>query len=159
MLRRVWRRNYIVLCAICVHVDWGICLIVSEAPLRTTPMAHCPIRNHIAAGIVYLLIGFMAWLAFWSRRIDEAQMRLGKLSIPVGLWLTIPQQAALMLSAFTAIRAMIVGAYPDGYVPDGGFWFIQPDQAWTAISMGAHTFGVIDWYGASVSDPLDKRKT
>ena len=51
----------------------------------------------------------------------------------------IPQQILMMLKLMAISMVIMHGAYPDGYVPKGGSWFILTDQIWTLILAIAHT--------------------
>lgn len=137
MIKRAWRHNWIAIAAAVVHGIWGIMLMVSDAPLHTTPLGHFPIKNHYVAGCVYFSASVLACVPILRRSLDTQF---------TGLACTIPQQFLLMVSAWTAIASVVQGKYPDGYVPVGGWGFILADQLWAISGTVFHTIALIDWY-------------
>lgn len=135
---RRWRRNWMVLTALVVHAIWGIILLLSDAPLHTTPLADFPIKHHYVAGVFYLVACAMAVVPVFWKKYEHGML---------GLFLTLPQQFLLMLSALTGVMCGFRGSYPDGYVPAySAAAFIWVDQAWAIIGMFAHTASLVDWY-------------
>jgi hypothetical protein len=57
----------------------------------------------------------------------------------VHVWLFIPQEALLLLQLYSISMALIMGAYPDGYIPPEGAWFILTDQIWAFIFAVSHS--------------------
>ena len=139
-----WRFNWAVVAAIVVHLTWGVLLIYSEQPLNCTPMADSPFReNRFIASAVYLGAAATALLPFVLKGWDY-KFR--------GLACCLPQQALMMLSATTAIKCVVRGAYADG-VPRP--WeFIAADQAWTIVGMLLHTVALLDWFVSSPRETL-----
>ena len=41
-----------------------------------------------------------------------------------------PQQFLLLLHFASATTTVLIGQYPDGYIPEGGMYFIFVDQIW-----------------------------
>jgi len=139
-MKRSWKRNWIVLAAIIVHGIWGLVLLVSKAPMHTTPLGaihRMPILQHqLAAATLYLSASVIAAVPVVCRKLNTAF---------VGLLCSGPQQFLLMVSFFTGCWCIIIGAYPDGYVPDkhgSPRLFIFVDQLWPMVGMWCHTFSI-----------------
>ena len=54
-------------------------------------------------------------------------------------WLTAPQFFFFLAAALGVLAATVSGHYPDGYVPEGGSWFILVDQLPTLGIAFGHT--------------------
>jgi len=145
MLKRSWKRNWIVLIAVAVHLTWAVLLLSSPAPLATTPLADFPSNNQYVAALSYLVAALLALVPCIWTRFDTCF---------AGFALTIPQQLLLLGSAWTGILCGVNGQYPDGYVPDGGTVFIWADQAWAIVGGTLHTGSLIDWYFISPNQRL-----
>lgn len=61
----------------------------------------------------------------------------------------IPQQILMGLQLISISIVLANGAYPDGYVPVGGAWFILKDQIWAWVLAIAHTFWFISMFNKS----------
>ena len=148
-MTRYWRRNWVVLIVAGFHFAWGAILPFDPAPLRTTPMAHFPIQVPWVAGFAYLGISVLAIFPHLeiSGRLSRSGQRLD--TCYKGLLFTLPQMFLLMLSFFTAMRAILEGAYPDGYIPDkygSPHLFILVDQLPYMSLAAGHVFTLLDWY-------------
>jgi hypothetical protein len=66
--------------------------------------------------------------------------------------LFLPQQVLLLATIWTITIALIEGKYPDGYIPQGGAWFILTDQIWTWLMAVSHSIWLAAFlYGGTVS--------
>ena len=140
--RRIWRRNYLVLCGIAVHLGWAFLLLISAEPLHTTPMAATPFRhNQYVGAAIYAFAAGCAVVPFIWDWIDASWL---------GLYCCLPQQFLLMYSAGSASLCVLRGMYADG-VPRP--WeFILADQLWVILSMLLHSASLVDWYWFSRRD-------
>jgi hypothetical protein len=57
----------------------------------------------------------------------------------VHVWLFVPQEVLLLLQLYSISMALHMGAYPDGYTPPDGAWFILTDQIWAFILAISHS--------------------
>lgn len=124
-------RNWMVIYAVTLHLAWAGILLRSAEPLKTTPMGHFPFESQHAAAIWYAFVAAMAISTHWASR------SLTKLA------LLLPQQAALMLSAFTALECVLRGQYFDGVPRPTAF--ILADQLPSLLAMLLHTAAIVDW--------------
>ena len=154
MLRRVWKRNWVVVGSAMVHFAYACMYLRSNSPGHTTPLGHWPIHGGIAAAwFFFVAVAAMvphSALATKLIRLVWPKLR-GQLDDSMaGLFFCVPQQAMLMLSLFTGIVATYMGQYPDGYVPDSKgdnpHDFIFSDQVGNMAWAVVHTMSLIDWY-------------
>lgn len=129
-----------------VHYIWAACCTHSAEPLKTTPLAHFPVTNHIAVAVILYAVATLALLPLLFKRLDNTMFSHSgwRRFLSWGLIFTAPQQIFLMIPAGTSIYAVIQGKYPDGTIR--AWDFILPDQSWEIVSMFAHSFAVWDWY-------------
>lgn len=64
----------------------------------------------------------------------------------------IPQQLLLILQIWSISVSLVTGVYPDGYIPQGGPWFILTDQIWAWMLTVSHSA----WLAAYVYQGLRK---
>jgi hypothetical protein len=131
---RVWRRNWMMIYALVLHGVWGLQLMFSEAPLRTTALGDFPIRNPYLAGLALLAVTGMAWVGV--HRASDLSLR--------GFALVLPQQFLLMMSSFTAMTCVAHGSYWDGTVVPRAHLFA--DQLPSILAMLLHTGALVDWF-------------
>jgi hypothetical protein len=115
----------------------GIAVMVNPAALSVTPLATLV---HISEYLSYSKTGlvgpvmFMAGImAVLGGSLDLAFPR------PVHMALFFPQQLLLLLQLYSITVALITGVYPDGYIPQGGAFFILSDQIWAFILACTHS--------------------
>lgn len=125
------------------HVVSGLAVLVTPVAVSVTPLAAFHWMMHffgapqLMAGGILLAAGFMAVLG--------ANQGVGA-SRNSRAVLFLPQQILLMCQLITIAWALLVGEYPDGYVPRGGAWFILADQIWAWILAVSHSI----WLAAFV---------
>lgn len=119
------------------HIASGIAAFADPAVVNTTPLS------------ALHTIGI--WLGS-ERALFSASLLLGagtmavigsvpKFLLPryiIGL-LFFPQEILLLLQIGSITKALIFGVYPDGYVPQGGAWFVLADQIWAWILAVSHS--------------------
>lgn len=119
------------------HIVCGIAVIVSPEALNVTPLATLV---HIAEHLNYIKGGFVGAVMFMA---GVMAVMGGSLHLafprPVHMALFFPQQLLLLLQLYSITVALITGVYPDGYIPQGGAFFILSDQIWAFILACTHS--------------------
>jgi hypothetical protein len=132
------------------HIISGIAVMVTPEVLSVTPLASLV---HLADWLEYTKGGFVAAVLLGTgiMAVIGAQLNLA-LPRKVHALLFLPQQVLLLLAVWTITIALIEGQYPDGYIPQGGAWFILTDQIWTWLLATSHTIWLTAFlYGGTVS--------
>jgi len=138
-MKRVWRRNWIVISASAVHLIWAVLLLVTDSPLSSIPLAFCPVKNQYWAAALYGLTAMLALLPSIRDRWDTPR---------VGVLCAAPQQMLITLSACSGIYYALQQRYVMGSLPTDGF-LIGSGQAWEVVTCVTHTASIIDWYWGS----------
>ncbi|HUK49762.1 MAG TPA: hypothetical protein VLV18_01905 [Terriglobales bacterium] len=128
--------NWIIGYAIALHLFWGIFILLSDAPLFTTPI-HTVAEiveivsgtNRYAVSAVFLIAAILSYVGLRSKRNLT------------GVLLMMPQQSLLVLTAIGGILAAINGHYADG-VPRPSM-FILADQFPPVLIAAAHTLAIV----------------
>lgn len=128
---------------VALHAWWGVILLYDPAASGVTAIAEMTrlTRTTTAAGIVYLGVSAMA-------TIGLLRVRPGSTA---GLLELLPQQGALLISAFGACQATIASRFADGVVRSWAF--IAADQAPAVLIAIAHTAALIGVFAAGRSQP------
>jgi hypothetical protein len=132
------------------HIVSGVAVLVTVDALSVTPLASLV---HLAAYLNYTKGGFVAAVLIGTGVMAVIGSQLN-LALPrhVHALMFLPQQVLLMLTIWTITIALIEGKYPDGYVPQGGAWFILTDQIWTWLLAMSHSIWLTAFlYGGTVS--------
>jgi hypothetical protein len=121
------------------HVIGGVAVIAAPEAAKVSGMAG-PMMTGIGPYPLAIILVVVGVLAIWSR--------VSTLSPKAKLALTIPQQAVLLIQLYGVIVAILMGGYPDGYIPVPGnwwasAWFIAGDQAALIAMCFSHTFEVV----------------
>ena len=136
-MMRIWRTNWLVVMGIALHLSWGVILLFSDAPLKTTPLGAFFLRDHYAAAVWFLSIAAVAAV---GHRIRSGGSRASMMLPAV---LLAPQQFSLMASAGTAVWCVVQGHYFD--MEPRPRMFILSDQLVIILTMICHTAALIDW--------------
>jgi hypothetical protein len=118
------------------HILSGIAIIVTPQALGVTPLAGL---DHFADYMGYTKGGFVAATLIAAGLMATVGANLRALPKGWHAALFIPQQVLLMLSLWTITVALLEGKYPDGYIPQGGAFFIMADQVWTFLLAASHS--------------------
>jgi hypothetical protein len=118
------------------HILSGIAVLVTPLALSVTPLAGL---DHFADYMGYTKGGFVA-----ATLIGAGLMAVvgSNIRYMPRLWhsvLFFPQQALLILQIYTITIALIEGKFPDGYIPQGGAFFIMADQIWAFLLAASHS--------------------
>jgi hypothetical protein len=107
-----------------------------ESVLKTTPLylLGSIVPNPTAAAIVLIATAALAIIPYLLREPRRKWFML----------LILPQQCLLLMHFVSAVIAIMVGHYHDGYVPDGGSAFIFADQIWLLMVVIVHTLEYIE---------------
>lgn len=120
------------------HLISGLATFVQPAVLHTTPLAalHRIVgSDDVVVALSLIFAGLLAILAS-NRSIGMPPL--------VRALLFLPQEALMLLQILSITMALVMGKYPDGYVPVGGAWFILTDQVWAWVLAVSHSL----WLGA-----------
>jgi hypothetical protein len=134
------RTRWILWYGVAVHSLWGGLLLMSPEPAHTTPLGvfdGVP-RGFVAAG---MLVAVGAAVA-------------GLLQRTPGMWslgLLLPQQALLLLTAWSAASAVLAAAYADGVTRSRAF--IAADQMPIVLLVAVHTFALIEMHWRTAPHP------
>jgi hypothetical protein len=118
-----------------VHLTAGIGVIVQPSALTVTAFAQLRALDTYfgagapLAGVVMIVAGCLAMAGCTSAPLQRSLVAI----------LFLPQQILLLLQLVSISEALLRGAYPDGYVPVGGGWFILADQSWAWVLAISHT--------------------
>lgn len=121
-----------------LHLVWGLMLMASPTVLGVTAVNSIlsfGIINANTAGAFYILVALMALIGLNSTRKRD-------------IILLIPQSLLLLLSAYGAINAMILGQFADGVVRP--FQFLIADQSPAVITAILHMVAVVAMYREKV---------
>ena len=148
-LVRVWEWFFGPLCpgsmtialAICKHVVQAIVCLGPPGGLGSIPLhamlsvipSFLPLDRRYVLSLGLIAAVAMASVAMRARSLKHTTVCL--LLLPQQLWLSIAWTAAL--------AAAIAGHYADGYIPDGGGWFITGDQITLLLLLPFYTVAVI----------------
>ncbi len=140
---RHWRISYLILAISSVHIAWSAILLFSAAPLNTTSMGGVPWNfNRFFASGFYFTIASLAMVGMLSHYISRKAW---------SVLFIIPQQAALIYSAYTVAERVNLSMYYDGVLRP--MEFILADQIYVFIFAILHSFCLIDWHFFSASPP------
>lgn len=123
--------SMMVLCAVSIHISWGIVLAFDASTLDGTAV-HAIYRffpSREAVALICVLVAMLALLGISSR------------SSKLVIWLLIPQQIILTFSAAGAIEAIYLGQYADGVLRPIGFIF--GDQIASLWMAWWHTMAIV----------------
>jgi hypothetical protein len=127
-------KDYVVLLASIMHLTWGLLVLIEPTIQSITGISGIKIGNPVLSGCVLIFAGAIAPLGIYTNTFFSSL-------------LLIPQQILLIVSSVSAIESMILGIYPDGYVPEiSPNLFIIADQSpivWLAILHFSSLFGDI----------------
>ena len=123
----------ILLCAILLHLLWGLALLVAPTQLMTTPLAYF-IRGFGQQRAGTLLLAVAA-LGLWG------VYRPGWQGLFLGSW----QNITLWVSASSGIISIIRGHYADGVIRSA--WFISSDQLPIILFALLHTCALALYHG------------
>ena len=117
------------------HLVSGILVFVHPTAALATPTAMLTaIANSLdmfgtgAIGLVLIVAGAMAIIGSTFSFARHVHVTL-----------FVPQEILLLLQLYSISVSLIVGQYPDGYVPPDGAWFILTDQIWAFILAVSHS--------------------
>ena len=122
------RLKLIIQLAIILHVAWGVQLLFDRAPAETTPVFHlaAAFGGHTKClGLCLIIVGAFAeagCCGWHPKRIGWWTMRVWLQKVGPVVYI-IPQQIAVILSAFGCYWAVHEGHYPDGTV-------VSPQHIW-----------------------------
>ena len=123
----------IILYCIFLHILWGVLLVVDYTSGNITTLYD--LTHLFGHALPYILIGVASLAAY-------------PLFFSMGLvWsiiMIIPQQLILMISAMTAINAMICGCFADGVIRS--HLFLVSDQGTFVLAAIFHTLALIGSY-------------
>jgi hypothetical protein len=119
------------------HIVSGVAVLVTVDALSVTPLASLV---HLADLLGYTQGRFVSavLVATGVMAVVGSQLNVA-LPRRVHALMFLPQQVLLMLTIWTITLALIEGKYPDGYIPQGGAWFILTDQIWTWLLAVSHS--------------------
>lgn len=127
---------------VAVHILWGWLLLVSQAPVHTTPLG--------------LFAGAPRWLVAPLMLAAAASAVAGLMQHAPGLrslCLLLPQQGLLLLTAWSASGAVLASAYADGVLRSRAF--IAADQMPIVLVVVVHSAALIEMHWRTV----DQRRT
>jgi hypothetical protein len=119
------------------HALSGVAIFAGAASvLKTTPLylLGSIVPNPTAAAIVLIATAALAIIPYLLREPRRRWFML----------LILPQQCLLLMHFVSAVIAIMVGHYHDGYVPSGGSAFIFADQIWLLMVVIVHTLEYIE---------------
>lgn len=116
------------------HTVTGMVIIIAgvNALLYTTPLSTISLVFEYDAPTISGALIFAGTLAI----VPFFLPNMGKMLI---VSLLMPQQVLLVMHLISIIMAIMLGHYPDGYVPKSGGWFISVDQIWLTSIVVWHT--------------------
>lgn len=132
--RRRALTNWIIWYSIAIHLLWGCALLADPAAYGVTAIHGMfqIVGSAPRAAFVYLVVGCLAGWGLWRARLGQAR----------GLIAILPQQAVLMISAFSAGEAVWNSQYADGEVRAQAF--IAADQLPAVILAVAPTIALVN---------------
>ena len=126
--------------AIIIHWIWGCMLLSSPSPLGITAISAVSkfgLVNPSQAALLYFIVSFLAMVGLMAPKWS-------------GLVFLIPQQVVLIVSAWGAINAMVLGQFADGVIRP--IPFLVADQAPAVVS-------AVLYLVALIASFLDKQRT
>ena len=130
------------------HFISGIAVLASPDAINVTPLAalhHLSLWLGYTSGFVAAVLLLAGFMAIVGSRLQAAPKSVHGI-------LFIPQQVLLLLQIYTITVALITGVYPDGYIPQGGAWFILSDQIWAWVLAVSHSIWLAAFlYGGRIS--------
>jgi hypothetical protein len=120
----------IMLCyCIALHMSWSVILILDPAAIGATALSVFPylFRGPDATSAILLFVGLLAAVTVLLR-------------FPGRAWLLLPQQVILLVSAYTATAAAVLGQYADGVPRPAAF--ILADQLHSILAAGGHAVAI-----------------
>jgi hypothetical protein len=118
------------------HIACGFGVLNSPAALQVTALASL----HYISSYLSLSSTVIGWgLLLAGVMAVIGSMTTSNLPRSVHLVLFAPQQFLLLLMVWTITEAILVGRYPDGYIPPDGGWFVQTDQIFALILGTSHS--------------------
>jgi hypothetical protein len=130
-----YRTRFVIWFAILLHLVWAGCLMNSASPLGVTAIFGLRAFGFNVPAIVFVLITASLFAAMSLIR-DKHDI--------TNLVMVLPQQCLLVLSANSALHAMMTGAFADG-VPRPTE-FMVADQAPAIILATLHACAVVEPY-------------
>ncbi len=131
------------------HFVSGIAVLVGPDAINVTPLAAL---HHAALWLGYTQGGLVAAILLLAGLMAIVGGNLRAAPRAVHGVLFLPQQALLLLQIYTITLALITGVYPDGYIPQGGAWFILSDQIWAWVLAVSHSIWLAAFlYGGRLS--------
>jgi hypothetical protein len=131
------------------HFISGIAVLASPEAVNVTPLAAL---HHTAEWMGYSKGGFVAATLLLAGLMAIVGANLNAAPTVLHGALFLPQQVLLLLQIYTITTALITGVYPDGYIPQGGAWFILSDQIWAWVLAVSHSIWLAAFlYGGRLS--------
>lgn len=131
------------------HIASGLAIMITPSAWNVTPLASVQqLTDWLGytngfAGMILIAAGLFAVIGA-SRGIGAGRTFRAVLFAP--------QQTLLLLQLWSISLALVVGHYPDGYVPEGGAWFILADQVWAWLLAISHSIWLAAFiYGGSAT--------
>jgi hypothetical protein len=118
------------------HIISGIAVLANSNALDVTPLASLSAAassmgfQHGFVGAILLGAGIMA--------VTGSNLNIALPRMTHGV-LFLPQQVLLLFQVWTINTALALGHYPNGYIPEGGSWFILTDQVWAWVLAVSHS--------------------
>jgi hypothetical protein len=118
------------------HILSGISVMVTPQALGVTPLAGL---DHFADYMGYTKGGFVAATLIGAGLMAVIAANLKAIPRIWHAFAFFPQQMLLLLQIYTITVALIEGKFPDGYIPQGGAFFIMADQIWAFLLAASHS--------------------
>jgi hypothetical protein len=116
---------------ISLHVVWGLCALFDPVSYNSTALSSVYQVFGESTPYICFNVAILAFLGvFYFGRVKYYR-----------IFLLIPQQLILMLSAGGAVKATILGAYADGVIRSHGF--ILADQAPAILAAVCQTLSIV----------------
>lgn len=105
--------------------------------------------NAVHVSPLYLLHEIAQWFGYTNGFVGATLVFTGIMAVigshegmvPRGIrsFLFVPQQVILLVQVASISYVLLSGHYPDGYIPNGGPWFILTDQIWAWVLSVSHS--------------------
>jgi hypothetical protein len=118
------------------HILSGISVMVTPLALHVTPLAGL---DQFADYMGYTKGGFVAATLIGAGLMAVIAANLKDIPRVWHALAFFPQQALLLLQIYTITVALIEGKFPDGYIPQGGAFFVMADQIWAFLLAASHS--------------------
>lgn len=125
--------SLIILYAIGLHFLWAGSLIIEPAAIEATALRPFVALLGIPVWVIPAIFCFVACLATTAMLAPEVTVH--------SIALMLPQQFTLMISAYGALHAVLVGHFGDGVIRPP--IFILADQAPALIAAVCHTLAIL----------------